>query len=130
MKVTTPEDLRVAELLLAERTERGGARGGSGGREQAGIGYDCHRFVAGRRLVIGGVELDHERGLSGHSDADVLTHAIIDALLGAAALGDIGQHFPDTDPGYRDADSLVLLRTVVGPLAEPGFAAATWTPPW
>lgn len=75
-----------------------------------GIGYDCHRFAQGRRLVLGGVEIASERGLEGHSDADVLTHAIIDAILGAAALGDIGQHFPDTDERYRDADSLELLR--------------------
>ncbi len=89
---------------------------------QTGIGYDCHRLAPGRRLVLGGVEIPHERGLSGHSDADVLTHAIIDALLGAAALGDIGQHFPDTDPAYRDADSLQLLRTAVQMLREHGFA--------
>ncbi len=89
-----------------------------------GIGYDCHRLVSGRRLVIGGVELDHERGLDGHSDADVLTHAIIDALLGACALGDIGQHFPDTDPRYRDADSIALLRATIALLREAGLAAA------
>lgn len=88
----------------------------------AGIGYDCHRLVAGRRLVLGGVELAHDRGLEGHSDADVLTHAIIDAMLGACALGDIGQHFPDTDPRYRDADSIGLLRATVGLLREAGFA--------
>ena len=86
-----------------------------------GIGYDCHRLVAGRPLVLGGVELEHERGLAGHSDADVLTHAIIDALLGACALGDIGEHFPDTDPRYRDADSIELLRAAVALLAEAGF---------
>jgi 2-C-methyl-D-erythritol 2,4-cyclodiphosphate synthase len=80
----------------------------------AGIGYDCHRFEQGRRLVLGGVEIAHERGLAGHSDADVLSHAIADALLGAAALGDIGHHFPDTDERYRDADSIDLLRRVVG----------------
>lgn len=74
-----------------------------------GIGYDCHRLVPGRRLVIGGVRLEHELGLEGHSDADVLTHAIIDALLGAAGLGDIGEHFPDSDERYRDAESLALL---------------------
>ena len=85
-----------------------------------GIGYDCHRFADGRRLVLGGVELDHDRGLVGHSDADVLTHAIIDALLGAAALGDIGQHFPDSDERYRDADSLELLRTTVAMLMHRG----------
>ena len=88
---------------------------------QTGIGYDCHRFEDGRRLVLGGVAVPHERGLSGHSDADVLTHAIIDALLGATALGDIGQHFPDTDPAFRDADSLALLRSVVRLLDDRGF---------
>jgi 2-C-methyl-D-erythritol 2,4-cyclodiphosphate synthase len=79
----------------------------------AGIGYDSHRFAAGRKLILGGVEIPYELGLDGHSDADVLTHAIIDALLGAAGLGDIGEHFPDDDERYRDADSLVLLETVV-----------------
>ena len=83
-----------------------------------GIGYDCHRLVAGRRLVLGGVELEHELGLEGHSDADVLTHAIIDAMLGACALGDIGQHFPDTDPRYRGADSIELLRRHGGAAAR------------
>ncbi len=87
-----------------------------------GIGYDCHRLDAGRRLVLGGVEVDHDRGLVGHSDADVLTHAIIDALLGAAALGDIGEHFPDTDERYRDADSLGLLTATVELLFASGFA--------
>jgi 2-C-methyl-D-erythritol 2,4-cyclodiphosphate synthase len=86
-----------------------------------GIGYDCHAFAEGRRLVLGGIELQHDRGLAGHSDADVLTHAVIDALLGAAALGDIGQHFPDTDERYRDADSLELLRATVGLVAETGW---------
>jgi 2-C-methyl-D-erythritol 2,4-cyclodiphosphate synthase len=89
-----------------------------------GIGYDCHRLVAGRRLVLGGVELEHDRGLDGHSDADVLTHAIIDAMLGACALGDIGEHFPDTDARYAGADSLALLRATVGLLAASGFAVA------
>jgi 2-C-methyl-D-erythritol 2,4-cyclodiphosphate synthase len=87
-----------------------------------GIGYDVHRFAAGRRLVLGGVEVEHDQGLAGHSDADVLTHAIIDALLGAAGRGDIGQRFPDTDPAWRDADSLDLLRTVVAELAAAGYA--------
>ena len=87
-----------------------------------GLGYDCHRFAEGRRLVLGGVELEHDRGLAGHSDADVLTHAIIDALLGAAALGDIGEHFPDTDERYRDADSLELLRTTVAMLMHRGVS--------
>jgi 2-C-methyl-D-erythritol 2,4-cyclodiphosphate synthase len=77
-----------------------------------GIGYDSHRLADGRRLVIGGVEIPYERGLDGHSDADVLVHALIDALLGAAGLGDIGQHFPDTDERWRDADSIELLAAV------------------
>jgi 2-C-methyl-D-erythritol 2,4-cyclodiphosphate synthase len=89
-----------------------------------GIGYDCHRLAEGRRLVLGGVELEHGRGLAGHSDADVLTHAVIDALLGAAALGDIGQHFPDTDERYRDADSLELLRVTVELLRDRGISIA------
>jgi 2-C-methyl-D-erythritol 2,4-cyclodiphosphate synthase len=86
-----------------------------------GIGYDCHAFAEARPLVLGGVQIEHDRGLAGHSDADVLTHAIIDALLGAAALGDIGQHFPDTDERYRGADSLELLRTTKALLDERGL---------
>ncbi len=82
-----------------------------------GIGYDSHRFAEGRRLVLGGVEIEHARGLAGHSDADVLTHAVIDALLGAAGRGDIGTLFPDDDDRWRDADSIDLLRTVVGTVA-------------
>lgn len=74
-----------------------------------GIGYDIHRLVFGRKLIIGGVEIQYEKGLLGHSDADVLVHAVIDALFGAAALGDIGRHFPDTDERYKDADSMKLL---------------------
>ena len=79
-----------------------------------GIGYDSHRFAEGRRLVLGGVKIEHELGLAGHSDADVLTHAVIDALLGAAGGGDIGTLFPDDDERWRDADSIDLLRTAVG----------------
>jgi 2-C-methyl-D-erythritol 2,4-cyclodiphosphate synthase len=82
-----------------------------------GIGYDSHRFAEGRRLVLGGVEVDHQRGLAGHSDADVLTHAVIDALLGAAGKGDIGALFPDDNEIWRDADSIDLLRTAVGTIA-------------
>ena len=89
---------------------------------RTGLGYDCHRFAEGRALVLGGVRIPHERGLTGHSDADVLSHAIIDALLGAVALGDIGQHFPDTDERYRGASSLELLKATVATLAEAGFA--------
>lgn len=87
-----------------------------------GLGYDVHRLVAGRPLILGGVSIPHETGLLGHSDADVLTHAVIDALLGAAALGDIGAHFPDTDPEWKGADSIALLETVVARIAEVGFA--------
>ena len=85
-----------------------------------GHGYDVHRLVAGRKLILGGVELPFEKGLLGHSDADVLTHAVMDALLGAAALGDIGRLFPDNDTAYEGADSLVLLRRVTETLAEHG----------
>jgi 2-C-methyl-D-erythritol 2,4-cyclodiphosphate synthase len=89
---------------------------------RTGLGIDTHAFAPGRPLILGGVDIPHEEGLAGYSDADVLTHAVIDALLGAAALGDIGQHFPDTDERFRDADSLELLRTVVAYLGERGFA--------
>ena len=88
---------------------------------RSGIGVDSHRFSPGRRLVLGGVEIPYELGLAGHSDADVLAHAIADALLGAAGLGDIGQHFPDTDEAWRDADSIELLRTVVERVVEQGY---------
>jgi 2-C-methyl-D-erythritol 2,4-cyclodiphosphate synthase len=92
---------------------------------RAGIGFDSHRLEDGRRLILGGVEIEGAvRGLAGFSDADVLTHAVIDALLGAAALGDIGQHFPDTDERWRDADSLELLRAVVQQLADAAYTPA------
>ena len=86
-----------------------------------GQGFDVHALAAGRRLVIGGVEIPHSKGLAGHSDADVLLHAICDALLGAAALGDIGMHFPDNDPAYGGADSRVLLREVIRKINAQGF---------
>jgi 2-C-methyl-D-erythritol 2,4-cyclodiphosphate synthase len=89
--------------------------------QRSGIGYDVHRFAAGRRLVLGGVEIASERGLAGHSDADVLLHAIADALLGAAALGDIGRHFPPGDPRWQDADSRDLLARVAGLVAAAGY---------
>jgi 2-C-methyl-D-erythritol 2,4-cyclodiphosphate synthase len=91
---------------------------------RTGIGIDTHRFEEGRRLVLGGVEIPGERGLAGHSDADVLTHAIVDALLGAASLGDIGELFPDTDELWRDADSMALLRDVLGRVQAAGWAVA------
>ena len=86
-----------------------------------GFGYDSHRFAEGRRLVLGGVEFPGEAGLAGHSDADALLHAIIDALLGAAALGDIGSHFPDDDPRWKGADSSRLLESVVAEVAAAGY---------
>ena len=91
---------------------------------RVGQGFDVHRFSApeeGRRLMLMGCDIPHDRGLAGHSDADVMLHALMDALLGAAGLGDIGQHFPDTDPAYRGADSTVLLTRVMGDLAERGW---------
>ncbi len=90
---------------------------------RSGIGYDSHRLAEGRRLILGGVEVEGaERGLEGHSDADALTHAVIDALLGAAGLGDIGLHFPDSDERWRDADSIALLREVVAQVGAGGWA--------
>ena len=86
-----------------------------------GHGYDVHRLVEGRDLILGGVKIDYEKGLLGHSDADVLLHAVSDALLGAAGLGDIGRHFPDTDPKYKGADSLELLREVYRKISEKGY---------
>ncbi len=86
-----------------------------------GNGYDVHRLVSGRKLILGGVDIPYELGLDGHSDADVLVHAICDALLGAAALGDIGKHFPDTDPQYKNADSLILLKKVCEMLKTKNF---------
>jgi len=88
---------------------------------RAGIGFDSHRLAAGRRLVIGGVEIPHELGLEGHSDADVLTHAVIDAMLGAAGLGDIGEHYPDDQERWRDADSVGLLELALESVLERGF---------
>jgi len=88
---------------------------------RTGIGFDVHAFADGRKLIIGGVEISFEKGLSGHSDADVLLHAITDALLGSLALGDLGNHFPDTDPKYKDADSKVLLSSAYNLIKEKGY---------
>lgn len=90
---------------------------------RVGIGYDIHRLVEGRRLVLGGIEIEHTRGLMGHSDADVVLHAVADALLGAAGLPDIGDLFPDTDPAYKDADSRTLLTDIMGRVHKKGFVA-------
>lgn len=114
IKLTTPEDMQVAEAILRRRGEAPLA-------VRIGQGYDVHRLVEGRRLILCGVEVPYERGLLGHSDADVAVHALMDALLGAAALGDIGRHFPDTDPVYAGADSIALLRSVVGLLGQKGY---------
>lgn len=88
---------------------------------RVGMGYDVHRLTEGRDLIVGGVKIPYEKGLLGHSDADVLLHAVMDALLGAAAMGDIGKHFPDTDPAYKGISSVELLKRVGGLLAEQGF---------
>jgi 2-C-methyl-D-erythritol 4-phosphate cytidylyltransferase/2-C-methyl-D-erythritol 2,4-cyclodiphosphate synthase len=120
LKVTQPEDIAVADALLRARE----SAPATSAAPRTGIGYDVHRFAPGRRLLLGGVEIAHERGLEGHSDADVLLHAIADAILGAAALGDIGQHFPSTDERYRDADSRALLREAARLAREAGWAPA------
>ena len=114
IKLTTPEDLLAARAYL----------GGEGGKKtvRIGYGYDVHRLVEGRKLILAGVEVPFEKGLLGHSDADVIAHAVADALLGAAALGDIGHLFPDTDPRYDGADSLKLLAEVCRLLREKGFS--------
>ena len=91
---------------------------------RVGIGYDSHRFEEGRPLVLGGIRLPHPRGLAGHSDADAVTHALIDAMLGAAAAGDIGQHFPDTDPRWKGADSMDLLRRTSELVRQRGYTLA------
>jgi 2-C-methyl-D-erythritol 2,4-cyclodiphosphate synthase len=88
---------------------------------RTGLGFDSHRLVEGRKLILGGTEIPFEKGLLGHSDADVLAHAVTDALLGACALGDIGSHFPDSDPAYKDADSMVLLKKTGDTVKENGF---------
>jgi 2-C-methyl-D-erythritol 2,4-cyclodiphosphate synthase len=110
LKLTTPEDIALAKALMKER-----------GNMRIGHGYDVHKLVEGRDLILGGVKIEYEKGLLGHSDADVLTHAVMDALLGAAALGDIGKLFPDNDPAYKGADSIALLRRVVERVSEDGY---------
>jgi 2-C-methyl-D-erythritol 2,4-cyclodiphosphate synthase/2-C-methyl-D-erythritol 4-phosphate cytidylyltransferase len=118
IKITHPIDLKLAELILAESsefTEKGSAM------IRVGQGIDYHRLVERRRLILGGVLIPFEKGLEGHSDADVLTHAICDALLGAAAMGDIGQHFPDTDPAHRGRPSLEFLGEVRAKLRQAGW---------
>lgn len=113
IKLTLPSDLQLAQAWYRKEEE--------GAAVRVGIGYDVHRLEEGERLILGGVEIPHTHGLVGHSDADVLAHAVTDALLGAVALGDIGQHFPDTDPKYKGADSMELLKAVVDLLAQHGW---------
>ncbi len=115
IKLTTPEDMVLAEGIL--NSEKGETK-----QMRVGLGYDVHRLVKGRELILGGVKIPYELGLLGHSDADVLLHAIMDAMLGAAALGDIGTHFPDTDEKWRGADSCMLLAVVRNTLKENGFS--------
>lgn len=110
IKITTPEDIFTATRIL-----------GGGNTMRIGTGFDTHKLVEGRDLIIGGVKIPHDKGLYGHSDADVLVHAVIDALFGAAALGDIGSHFPDTDEKYKGADSIELLREAVRLVRECGY---------
>ena len=109
IKITTPADLEFASVKLG------------GGEVRTGIGYDVHALVEGRKLVLGGVEFEFEKGLAGYSDADVVLHAIMDALLGAASLGDIGRHFPDSDPQYKGISSLKLLERMRGLLSDAGW---------
>ncbi len=113
IKITTPADLFTAEQIL--HSEKGDFM------QRVGQGYDVHRLVEGRPLILGGVDIPHEKGLDGHSDADVLAHAIMDALLGALAYGDIGKHFPDTDDTYKNANSLLLLEKVGYLIKKNGF---------
>ena len=119
LKMTTPDDLVIGEALLAAGCTSSAEKGGRCMR--IGTGYDVHRLVEGRKLILGGVEVPHLLGLDGHSDADVLLHAIKDALLGAAALGDIGRHFPDTNPEYKGVSSLLLLKRVRELIADKGY---------
>lgn len=121
IKLTTPEDMLLAEQVLIRRGEAAGRGEKEEKTMRIGHGYDVHRLVEGRKLILCGVEIPHTVGLLGHSDADVAYHALSDALLGAAALGDIGRHFPDTDPRYKGADSGVLLDCVMAMLKTKGY---------
>lgn len=118
IKITTPHDLRVSEALLDN------ARNTPSRISRVGTGYDLHRLEPGRPLILGGMNIPHETGLAGHSDADVLCHAVTDAVLGAAAAGDIGQHFPDTDPKWKGANSIELLKGAVAVVRAAGYAVA------
>jgi 2-C-methyl-D-erythritol 4-phosphate cytidylyltransferase/2-C-methyl-D-erythritol 2,4-cyclodiphosphate synthase len=119
IKITTPEDVAYARTLLSA-----GSGTAVGMPTRIGTGYDSHRLVEGRRLILGGVLIPYSMGLKGHSDGDALCHAITDAVLGAAALGDIGRHFPDTDPQWRGANSIGLLQHAVGLVRDAGYVVA------
>lgn len=134
IKITTPEDIKIVASLIEKENEEvekyeeifepvknSSAQHTAASVTKTGIGYDVHKLVPNRKLILGGVEIDHKLGLDGHSDADVLIHAIIDALLGAAALGDIGQHFPDTDNKFKGADSCKLLAKVYDMVRAVGY---------
>ena len=116
LKITTPDDLDIAERLLGAPSARAAIR--------IGNGYDLHRLVRGRPLILGGVTIPFEKGLDGHSDADAVCHAVTDAVLGAASAGDIGRHFPDTDPTSKDANSIALLRRAVAIVRATGYAVS------
>lgn len=120
IKITRPEDLILAKAILMESREVNTSLADNP-RHRSGYGYDAHRLVPGRPLMLGGEEIPHDKGLFGHSDADVLIHALCDAMLGAAGAGDIGQHFPDTDKKYKDVSSLKILESVSGLVAEKGY---------
>jgi len=132
IKITTPDDMMLGEAIARSAAGSAGQDSASSQRDaagralpartgRAGTGYDLHRLVAGRPLILGGVTIPSDRGALGHSDADVVCHAVTDAILGAAALGDIGRHFPDTDPRWKDADSIDMLRRAVQLVAEQGL---------
>jgi 2-C-methyl-D-erythritol 4-phosphate cytidylyltransferase / 2-C-methyl-D-erythritol 2,4-cyclodiphosphate synthase len=116
LKITTPDDLDMAERLIAPPGRAGAVR--------IGNGYDLHRLVAGRPLILGGITIPFGKGLDGHSDADAVCHAVTDAILGAASAGDIGRHFPDTDPAWKGANSVEMLRRAVRMVADAGYAIA------
>jgi 2-C-methyl-D-erythritol 2,4-cyclodiphosphate synthase len=111
IKITTPEDIKIAGAILDKQEDN----------MRIGKGYDVHRLVKNRKLILGGVEIPYKKGLEGHSDADVLTHSVMDALLGALALGDIGKHFPDDDDQFKGADSIKLLEKVYEKIDEMGY---------
>jgi len=117
VKITTEHDLNVSKAML-------GIRDGGLGISRVGTGYDLHRLEAGKPLIIGGVRIPHDTGLAGHSDADVLCHAVTDAILGAAGAGDIGQHFPDTDPKWKGADSIQLLKGAMAIVRAAGYSVS------